>query len=163
MPARPALTPEDPVFCSSARVFASPFFQTSPRDDALGVGYPSPPSGWTGTRTRSCRTCSAHKRNAAPLQRDGVKRSASGGKFLRSTPFSRLMPLPKVIHDSGPRAKSVSSRDVYLWQAHPVLACGMSQSVRTDQNHHPRRSRPSHGPGTLQSAQAASEIHPTLP
>ena len=47
-------------FCSSTRVFASPFFQTPPHDNALGSGYPSPPSGWTGTFTRSCRTCSAN-------------------------------------------------------------------------------------------------------
>ena len=52
--------------CSSTRVFASPFFQTSPRGDALGVGYPSPPSGWTGTCTRSCQTCSAHNEQSRP-------------------------------------------------------------------------------------------------
>lgn len=34
--------------CTSALVFASPFLQTSRCRKALGVGYPSPPSGWTG-------------------------------------------------------------------------------------------------------------------
>ena len=59
--------------CPSARVLASPFFQTSPRDVALGVGYPSPPSGWTGTRTRSCRTCSAHNEKTPVLPGAFVK------------------------------------------------------------------------------------------
>src|SRR5208282_5581467 len=35
----------------------------SSRGDALALRYPSPPSGWDGTFTRSCRTCSAYNRH----------------------------------------------------------------------------------------------------
>jgi hypothetical protein len=37
--------------CPSARAFAPRFLQTPPRDDALALRYPSPPSGWEGTFT----------------------------------------------------------------------------------------------------------------
>jgi hypothetical protein len=81
--------------CTSARVFASPFLQTSPRGDALGVGYPSPPSGWTGTCTRNRRTCSAHKKKEPPLgkgdSRPGRTLLLSGGDLW-----------PPVFHFSGP-------------------------------------------------------------
>jgi len=33
-----------------------------PHGDALALRYPSPPSGWDGTLTASCRTCAAYSR-----------------------------------------------------------------------------------------------------
>jgi len=38
-------------FYSSARTFAPRFLQTLPRDNALALHYPSPPSGWERTCT----------------------------------------------------------------------------------------------------------------
>jgi len=48
-------------FCSSARTWATRFFQTSPHGDALAFRSPSPPSGWQrDLHPPSAGTCPAH-------------------------------------------------------------------------------------------------------
>lgn len=51
--------------CSSARGFATRFFQTPPRDDALALRYPSPRSGWDEDfHFADWITCSAYHKKA---------------------------------------------------------------------------------------------------
>src|SRR5258707_4005658 len=54
--------------CPSARVFAPPFLQTSPRDDALALRYHfSSIRMGTGLPTPSCHSCTAYKEKEMPM------------------------------------------------------------------------------------------------
>jgi hypothetical protein len=56
---RPALAPRIRFLVHQPASLPAPSFRRPFTATPLGFGYPSPPSGWTGTSTRNCRTCSA--------------------------------------------------------------------------------------------------------
>ena len=77
-------------FCSSARTWATRFFQPSPHGDALAFRSPSPPSGWQrDLHPPSAGTCPAHMKPPRSKLR-GIIRKGIGCETPR---FLTLFPL----------------------------------------------------------------------
>jgi hypothetical protein len=68
--------------CPSARAFAPRFLQTPPRDDALAVRYPSPPSGWERTCTSKLSSMRGVQKRAGRDARPALTIATSVGYFF---------------------------------------------------------------------------------
>jgi hypothetical protein len=71
--------------CSSARTFAPRFLQTLPRDNALALCYPSPPSGWRGTFTLKYSNMLGTRFMLPPATAGSLKSSIHLGSKPRET------------------------------------------------------------------------------